>query len=149
MTYAWIKGYLSFDVDGDNTELNTAGHYDQGVAGRTVTLLDAWGNVVATTTTNQYGGYQFDVHAGTYSVKFPSIDGYQYALKDQGSDRFDSDANANGVTDAFYIGSGQTKKDLDAVVQVAAPTGGGHAGNSICIEAEDFWESGVHYHGQG
>jgi len=139
MTYAWITGRLTNDVDGDDTEHASGGGYDQGLAGQTVKLMDAYGNIVQTTTTDADGAYQFDVYAGNYCVVFPTINGYEYASKNVGVGHSNSDANSNGITDEFYVGTGQTISDVDASVQSA-----GGASGQVCIEAEDMWESGFH-----
>lgn len=117
-----IFGRLSFDADKNNSEWNaTTGAFDAGIAGQTVQLLDANGNVVATTTTDADGKYSFEAPAGTYKVRFTKPDGTVYAQKDAPGvpeDR-DSDANSNGVTDAFTLAGGQNVCDIDASVQQA------------------------------
>lgn len=112
-----IGGRLTWDADGNDNEWNAqTGTWDQGIAGKTVKLIDANGNVVATTTTNSYGEYKFsNVAVGDYKVQFPGQTGYQFSAKDVGSDDgSDSDANANGLTDVYTIGSGQNIWNVDA-----------------------------------
>ena len=135
-----IGGRVTIDEDFDNTENAAGGGYDAGLGGLTVKLLNQYGHVVQTTTTNSGGGYEFQVSSGYYYVQFPTVNGYDFALKDVGHAGEDSDANSNGVTDKFYIGSGKTNVNIDLSLQPTAnavPT-------QVCIEAEDMAESGFH-----
>ncbi|MFS4438083.1 SdrD B-like domain-containing protein, partial [Paracoccaceae bacterium GXU_MW_L88] len=109
-----IKGRFFADNDNSNTENDG----DTGLAGKTVTLVDANGNVVATTTTDAHGNYAFTgLAAGQYRVVFPDLDGKTFAAKDVGYSSTDSDANANGQTDIIKLGDCQTVKNVDAGVQ--------------------------------
>ena len=92
-------GFLWIDADGDGVQ-------DKGekpVAGETVTLLDADGNVVASTTTDKDGYYAFaDLTPSTdYTIVFPktvTIDGVEYPLTKQGAgdDANDSNPGSDG-----------------------------------------------------
>ncbi|MEZ5145347.1 MAG: SdrD B-like domain-containing protein [Acidimicrobiales bacterium] len=88
-----------------------------GVSGVTVDLLDGSGNVLATTTTDGTGAYQFaDLVPGTYEVRFVAPAGTAFALPNAGGDdTVDSDAAvATGRTGTFVLAGGQTKADVDA-----------------------------------
>ncbi|SFR12830.1 SdrD B-like domain-containing protein [Poseidonocella sedimentorum] len=133
-----IGGRLTLDVDCDNTENAAGGGYDEGLAGQIVTLTDKYGNVVATTTTDESGTYKFDeLREGSYKVVFPEVAGYTYAEKDVGSYGEDSDANADGATDTITISKGQDLWNVDASLQECEIEG-----DCITIEAEDMYLCG-------
>ena len=93
---AWI------DLDGNGVQ--DAG--EPGLPGVTVTLKDATGAVVATTTTDANGNYLFaDVNPGDYTVAFaPAETWWNVTVKDAGgNDAADSDINAAGVTGSFTL----------------------------------------------
>ena len=118
----WITGRLTIDDDRDDTEVNTVlddttDALDTGVAGEPVRLLDLDGNVVAETSTDHAGNYQFDVAPGDYRVQFPNGDNQQFADQNVGSEATDSDADANGLTDVIRVYPGQTVSDVDASLQ--------------------------------
>lgn len=104
------------DKDGEQ-DVNEA-----GVAGVTVELLDASGNVVATTLTDANGNYLFkDVDPGTYSVKVTPPMGT--TLTTTGSDgntggssdsETDSDVNSDGETPQFSVAAGDNYRNVDA-----------------------------------
>ncbi len=85
----------------DKNEDGMQGAGEFGIAGVTVSLIDATTNsIVATTTTNENGNYLFsDVTAGNYIISInPStnsagISDYIFTSQDMGNDRFDSDFN--------------------------------------------------------
>jgi len=110
------------DVDGDG--IQDAG--EQGVDGVTVQLLDAGNNVLQTTTTAGGGSYNFtNVADGTYSVKFITPGGTNYAFTSQdqgGNDALDSDANASGQTAQFTV-SGSNITNIDAGLRDTRITG--------------------------
>ena len=85
------------------------------VANVTVQLLQN-GSIVATTTTNAQGTYQFNNLApGVYSEKFIAPNNAIFTLQDQGNDdALDSDPNASGVTGTFSLASGQNDTTHDA-----------------------------------
>ena len=129
-----IKGRLTLDDDCDNTEVNTVkddngSAWDEGFAGATVQLIDKNGDVVAETTTDANGWYSFQVPAGNYQVKFPLLDGYQFAQKDVGHYGADSDADATGLTDVICVTAGETVCEIDASLQ---PTTGSITGRVFC-----------------
>ena len=63
------------DSDGDGQQ----DPGEPGIAGVIVDLLDAAGNIIATTTTDANGNYLFEnVPSGTYSVAFDPGDGARY-----------------------------------------------------------------------
>ncbi|WP_424972651.1 SdrD B-like domain-containing protein [Dinoroseobacter sp. S76] len=94
---------------------------EPGIAGATVELLDAAGNVIGTTTTNANGDYLFEgLEAGTYAVRFaPDADGKTFVAQDQGGDdAVDSDVDPNtGETGPIMLAAGENKTDVDAGVE--------------------------------
>jgi protocatechuate 3,4-dioxygenase beta subunit/uncharacterized protein YuzE len=118
-------------LDRDRDGVQDAG--EPGVAGVTVQLLDADGNVVGTTTTDGSGNYLFTgLEPGSYSVRFDhstattaGIAGY--APGGAGTDPLvDSDvattSGTTGTTAAFTLAPGDAKRDVDAgvVLQTAS-----------------------------
>jgi protocatechuate 3,4-dioxygenase beta subunit len=154
-----ISGRYSFDEDRNNSELNAYG-FDKGIAGKQVYLIDSYGRVVASTTTNADGAYKFaQLKAGYYKIAFEGASGFSFADKDATDGRFDSDANCNGVTDWLSISSCQNVSDIDVSLQrdVGKITGsifadagcdginGGYktvAGATYVMEAEAMCRSG-------
>lgn len=89
---------------------------DAAVSNITVELLDASGDVFATTTTNSAGHYQFsNLSAGTHSVMFiipSSYLGAAFTIEGASSDpTLSSSAYANGATDSFTLAAGQSWMD--------------------------------------
>ncbi|MDN3635333.1 SdrD B-like domain-containing protein [Neolewinella lacunae] len=91
---------------------------EPGVEGVTVNLKDAAGVVIATTTTNDQGGYLFGGLApGTYSVQFVLPAGFEWTGANAGAvESLDSDADPtmNGMTETVTLVAGQSYLDLDA-----------------------------------
>lgn len=111
--YGKIGDFVWFDT-------NENGIQDSGEAGIPnvlVTLFTCSGDSVAATYTNPNGKYQFqNVIPGSYYVRFTLPNGYQFTIKDAGSDDLsDSDADLlTGKTDCFTLGHGQTNNSIDA-----------------------------------
>ena len=111
---ASVGDFVWLDLDRDG--IQDAG--EPGIAGVTVTLLDANGTPVGTTVTNGEGYYVFsDLQPGDYRIGFPlsTQPGYVLAQADQGSDdTLDSDANpSTGITSVFTLTAGTNNLDLD------------------------------------
>ena len=90
---------------------------EPGVPGATVKLLDASGNVLATTTTDAGGHYQFlGLAPGSYRVGFVAPDGVGFTAPNVGSDdAIDSDAQpASGQSGLVTIVSGLYNPTIDA-----------------------------------
>ncbi|WP_374359966.1 SdrD B-like domain-containing protein [Pseudoduganella danionis] len=121
-------GLVKFADLGDTVwnDANRNGLQDAGESGRAdvkVTLLDASGAVVATTTTDTAGHYLFDnLKPGVYSVQFDKAslgDGYQFTTVHAGNAATDSDADVNtGLTQQVTLTSGSSNRALDAGVTV-------------------------------
>lgn len=100
-------------------DTNANGIQDTGEAGLsnvTVKLLDSTGTqVLATTTTNSSGLYNFSTNPGTYQVQFVAPNGYSFSPNNQGSDALDSDADPlTGFTSPITVASGETNNSIDA-----------------------------------
>ncbi|WP_166454817.1 SdrD B-like domain-containing protein [Duganella aquatilis] len=88
---------------------------EAGLAGVTVQLKDANGQVVATTKTDAAGAYHFDVDAGTYSVTVQPPSGFVATQQGQGGNNaVDSDINAAGSTAPIALAPGETNNKADA-----------------------------------
>ena len=101
------------DQNGDGVQ--DAG--DTGLAGVTVRLLDAAGQVVQTTATAPDGSYLFTgVRPGTYQVEFVKPAGFTFTAQDLGAnDARDSDADiVTGKSPLKTYASGDVDRDVDA-----------------------------------
>ncbi|WP_218510706.1 SdrD B-like domain-containing protein [Variovorax sp. dw_308] len=135
-------------IDANNNGVQDAG--EAGKAGVVVKLLDATrynaaalntvngddmtqNAVIATTTTDANGNYQFTgLAAGQYQVRFMAVDGYEWSGKDKGADTVDSDVNINtGVTDVITLAAGQSNMTVDA---------GLHASVKGAVGDKVFWD---------
>ncbi|WP_347250248.1 SdrD B-like domain-containing protein, partial [Zoogloea sp.] len=97
---------------------------ESGIAGVTVQLKDAGGNVVQSTTTDANGNYGFTVTPGTYSVAVLKPAGYEITGQDLGGDEAtDSDINAAGNTAPVTLQSGQNNPNVDAGLYKLAELG--------------------------
>ena len=113
---ASVADFVWDDLNGNG--IQDAGEF--GVAGVSIDLVDggsgSGGALVASTTSGADGLYTFGgLTPGEYLVQFAVPAGAQFTLANQGvDDTVDSDANADGVTDGFVLGSGHVNTTLDA-----------------------------------
>lgn len=111
---ASLGNFVWIDTNGNGVQ--DAG--EPGVEGVTVTLYDASGKTLATTTTDEDGAYSFtDLVPGTYSVGFSKLpSGTTFTTADTGSDdALDSDADpSTGKTASVTLVSGDNNTTLDA-----------------------------------
>jgi len=134
-------------TDANGNGVRDAG--EAGVAGATVRLLDAAGNLVATARTGTGGTYGFaDIAPGRYQVEFVAPAGTVFTRQDGGGDdATDSDAApATGRTATFTVSSGGTVDNVAA--GVFAPVTIGGAGSTLFTDANgngvrDAGEAGV------
>jgi protocatechuate 3,4-dioxygenase beta subunit len=89
---------------------------EAGIQGVTVKLLNAYGTVVATTTTDASGNYLFsNVNVGNYKVQVVAPTGYYYTKQNQGTnDAVDSDVDSTGRTTLTSLTAGESDKSWDA-----------------------------------
>ncbi len=111
---------------------------EPAIVGATVELLDAAGNVIATTTTDADGNYEFTgLDAGDYSVRFAAdADGKTFVDQNVGGDdTVDSDVDGSGTTGTISVGVGETSTDNDAGVE--DPGTASLAGRVFCDDNDD------------
>jgi SdrD B-like domain/Secretion system C-terminal sorting domain len=93
---------------------------EPGIAGVTVQLMDAYSNVLATTTTDAFGMYIFtNLTPGVYRVNFGAVAGMQRTAKDATggtiADITDSDADpTTGKTLGYTLNAGGKNMSIDA-----------------------------------
>ncbi|MBK9151772.1 MAG: carboxypeptidase regulatory-like domain-containing protein [Saprospiraceae bacterium] len=100
-------------------DLNGNGLQDPGepaIPNVSVKLFNASNNaLVAQTTTNSNGLYEFTVCKGTYYIEFGNVSGFNRTKADNGDDTKDSDANeTTGQTANFTLNPGDNNKTIDA-----------------------------------
>jgi predicted extracellular nuclease len=109
----FMKDCDGLDNDFENVRSETA------VVGATVSLCDANGVVIATTTSDENGEYKFTgLEPGTYSVRFAPTEGKVFTDQDVGpDDTIDSDVDSfTGETGVIVVGDGENVMDVDAGV---------------------------------
>jgi protocatechuate 3,4-dioxygenase beta subunit len=110
---ASLGNYVWNDENRDGVQDST----EIGVPGVMVSLLDANGLPIATTTTDANGMYQFTgLTPGDYAVQFGNLpNGFEFTGQNAGTDDLDSDADPNsGITAPVTLAAGQNYPDLDA-----------------------------------
>ncbi len=101
--------------DVNNNGIQESG--EPGMPGISVTLFNASGAVMATTTTNANGNYLFsNVTAGAYFINFSNLPtGFVFTAGNQGADSTkDGNANALGSTSQIVIATNQLNTTIDA-----------------------------------
>ena len=123
-----------FDGNGDGVQ--DAG--EPGINGVTVQLLDAGGNVIATTTTSGDGGYAFGgLAGGSYSVKIVAS-----SLPSGFVETYDLDGVATANQATFSLAAGQTRTDVDFGYRTPPPAGQNCATASAGDPAYNQYPSG-------
>ncbi|WP_095588592.1 SdrD B-like domain-containing protein [Actibacterium ureilyticum] len=122
-----------FDADKDGIQDAD----EAGVAGITVNLKDADGNVIATTETDANGNYLFEnLAAGDYSVAVVPAGGLVFTTQDAGDDAADSDVDATtGMTGTITLAEGETNLTVDA--GLIDPGTASLAGRYFCDENDN------------
>jgi hypothetical protein len=128
-----INGIAWNDTNSDGLENNS----ESGLASVNVNLLDANNNVVASTTTDYMGNYEFDVPNGTYRVQFtsPAADTFTIpnasdAAGDNNSQAIQDPNNPSLGTTGTITVSGNDVENVDAgFVSVPLGTVGGQVWN--------------------
>ncbi len=110
---AGLGDYVWFDTDADGVQ----DAEEDGIENVTVNLLDSNGNVIATTTTNADGYYEFrDLPPGSYIVEFELPAGHGFTMYHEGlAAGADSDADrTTGRSELVTLTAGQFNPDIDA-----------------------------------
>ena len=135
-----IGDYVWLDLDGDG--LQTAPSADPGLPTVTVQLMDGDGtSVLATTVTDNDGFYLFDnLQAGTYSIRFVTVDGFVFSPQDVGSDdTIDSDADPlTGLTGPITLEAGDHVRELDVGLTADGSGAGSTAslGDTVWVDSD-------------
>ncbi|MEA2769670.1 MAG: serine-aspartate repeat-containing protein, partial [Acetobacteraceae bacterium] len=102
-------------------DANRDGLYDngeQGVAGVTVDLLSGTGSIIATTTTDSSGTYQFtNLDAGTYEVTFQAPAGDNFTTQNVSpgtTGDLNNVANSAGLTAPITLTTGEVDNNVNA-----------------------------------
>lgn len=99
--------------------------WNEELEGVTVQLLDANGNVIKTTTTNQFGMYTFTgLSAGTYSVREiqPTVDNMPSGFDDRVVDGYALAVNGNGTPGVTFDEFGDSYNNLITNISVNGTT---------------------------
>jgi protocatechuate 3,4-dioxygenase beta subunit len=99
--------------DGNGNGIQDAG--ELGLSGVQVQLKNSVGTVIATTTSNASGFYQFTgLAAGTYTVQFLAVAGFGVSPANVGTnDAIDSDVDGTGAV-TVILTAGQSNQTIDA-----------------------------------
>jgi len=91
---------------------------EPGFAGVTVKLINSWGFLVATKTTDSNGAYTFSsLSSGCYKVLFVKPSGYNFTIaraNSGSSPTIDSDADSSGYSPQICLSIGQVAASVDA-----------------------------------
>lgn len=88
---------------------------EKGLCGVTVRLLNANNQVIATTTTNNYGKYLFsNLNAGDYRVEVVRPCDWYFTKRDIGNDNTDSDVDGYGRSNLVRLNFGENNLSVDA-----------------------------------
>ncbi|WP_426954437.1 SdrD B-like domain-containing protein [Muricoccus radiodurans] len=118
-----LGGTVFADTNGDGIR----GTGEAGIAGQAVQLLNAAGTVVATTTTDADGAYNFaGIAPGSYQIGFVAPGGTVFTAQDQGAnDAIDSDANpTTGRAGPIILSSGGSAANVSAGIFTATTISG-------------------------
>ena len=96
---------------------------EPGVGGVCVTLYDAAGNILQTTSTDSNGYYGFNVSAGDYVIGFDQTSSLAFTTPEVGFDDLDSDADpVTGLTPNFNVTATDMNWDAGLVKTPPTPT---------------------------
>lgn len=130
---ASLGDFVWYDTDEDG--IQDAG--EAGIPDVTVHLMDCFGSVLASTTTDASGYYLFDnLMPGDYNVHFEAPLGFVFSPQDQGADdAMDSDADpATGMTICTTLESGEHDMTWDAGLYMPPPPEG-------CTLTIGYWKN--------
>ena len=127
-----IGNQVWFDADNDGHREQSESHqYEDFLEGIELKLLNADGDVVATTTTNERGGYYFrQLVAGDYRVQVEAPDGFEFTVQNAYNDGADSDIDpATGISEVISLADGQAFHNLD--IGLVRESGGAGAPDAV------------------
>jgi protocatechuate 3,4-dioxygenase beta subunit len=118
---------------------------EAGIKGVTVKLLNSYGTVVATTTTDASGNYLFsNVNVGNYKVQVVAPTGYYYTKQNQGTnDAIDSDVDSSGKTALTSLTAGESDLSWDTGLYRKACIGDKVWEDSNHNNLQDYSEAGI------
>ncbi len=96
---------------------------EPGLEGVTVKLFDVGFSLVATTTTDEDGAYEFTglMPNTYYQVEFIPVAGYAFTENDATTDDLDSDAGEYGLTELVWLDEGEEEDQVDCgLIEAAA-----------------------------
>ena len=116
-----------------------------GVAGVKVNLLNAYNQVIATTTTNASGNYLFsELAAGSYKVEVIRPSGFYYTKANVGVDTADSDVDVStGRSGLINLAAGQNDMSWDAGIYRKASLGDKVWRDADHDGVQDYNEAGI------
>lgn len=121
-------------LDDDKDGIQDAG--ELGVAGVTVTLLNAGGQVIGSAVTDAYGAYHFsNLAPGSYSVQFTPPANYDYTSQTTGTATGSDASTTTGKTPLITLAAGQTNNDVDCGL-VPASTSKGSIGDYVWYDTD-------------
>jgi protocatechuate 3,4-dioxygenase beta subunit len=142
-TLASIGDYVWNDVNRDGIQDNN----EPGMPGITVKLINANNEVVANTTTDGNGAYQFTgLVAGNYAVEFSNLpQSYSFTTQNNTNDNLDSDVDTlTGRTATIVLVSGQNITTIDAGIYTLKSSLGNYVWEDINNNGvQDFDEPGI------
>jgi len=124
-------------IDANNNGVQDSG--EAGAAGVAVSLYNYNTGVTVSTTTDSTGHYLFsNLDAASYAVSFGTLAGYSYApWHNTSNTATDSDAQANGWSQAFALAQGENNLSIDAGLYKAPVVAKGSVGDLVWIDANN------------
>ncbi|MGK5061227.1 SdrD B-like domain-containing protein [Janthinobacterium sp. LB3P112] len=140
-----VTGSIGDRVWEDNNYNGVQDAGELGVAGVKVNLLNAYNQVIATTTTNASGNYLFDkLVAGGYKVEVIRPSGFYYTKANLGSDTADSDVDVStGRSGLINLAAGQNDMSWDAGIYRKASLGDKVWRDADHDGVQDYNEAGI------
>ena len=140
-----LTGSIGDRVWEDNNYNGVQDVGELGVAGVKVNLLNAYNQVIATTTTNASGNYLFDkLAAGGYKVEVVRPSGFYYTKANLGSDTADSDVDVGtGRSGLINLAAGQNDMSWDAGIYRKASLGDKVWRDADHDGVQDYNEAGI------
>lgn len=110
------KAFLSGSIWEDVNKDGIRNAFEPGIADIVVSLADINNNILATSTSDVGGNYQFDVKPGSYIITSDRLDNYILTISNQGNPEHNSDFfddNMRYITTQLNVSSGDTLRHID------------------------------------